>query len=160
MRIVDILSEDLIVPDLRATTKTGVIEEVCAHVSRVRPLVPFERAVTILLDRERLGSTGVGQGFAIPHGKLAELEGVIACFARSTRGVAFDSLDGNPAYLFFTLLAPQGAAGLHLKALARASRLFKEESFRNALIGEVDSTKLFQIIEAQDESLSRAIERG
>jgi PTS system nitrogen regulatory IIA component len=94
MRIVDILAEDLIVPDLRATTKHEVLDALCARVSEVRPDVDHDVALRVLEDRERLGSTGVGNGFAVPHGKLGQLDRVVACFARSRDGVAFDALDG------------------------------------------------------------------
>lgn len=154
MRIVDILAEDLIVPDLRATTKHEVLDALCARVSEVRPDVDHDVALRVLEDRERLGSTGVGNGFAVPHGKLGQLDRVVACFARSRDGVAFDALDGQPAHLFLALLAPQGAAGLHLKALARASRLFKDADFRSRLIAESDPAALWRIIREQDEQLA------
>ena len=154
MRIVDILSEDLVVPEIQATKKPAVIEELVDHLARARPDVDRAEALSVLLEREKLGSTGVGNGFAIPHGKLSSLTRVIACLGRSPKGVDFSSLDGRPAYLFFALFAPQGSAGLHLKALARASRLFKEESFRAQLLAESQAANLWRLIREQDERLA------
>lgn len=154
MRIVDILSEDLIVPDVRASSKNALIKEVVAHIASIRREVDSAAAVKVLTERERLGSTGVGNGFAVPHGKLPGIDGVIACFARSAAGVEFAALDGKPAYLFLTLLAPVGAAGMHLKALARASRLFKDEDFRAELIAEPDQAALWRIITEHDARLA------
>ena len=154
MRIVEILAEDLIVPDVRATAKNAVIAEVVEHLARVRPEIDGKAALEVLLDRERLGSTGVGHGFAIPHAKLPNLPGVVGCLGRSSRGVEFQSLDGKPAYLFLTLLAPAGSAGMHLKALARASRLFKDQAFRDRLMSESDRVALWRIIKEQDDRLA------
>jgi PTS system nitrogen regulatory IIA component len=155
MRIVDILSEDLILPDVRATAKNDVLGEVVDLLVSNRPDIDRETALHELVQRERLGSTGVGHGFAIPHAKLPRLEGLIACFARSREGVEFESLDGQPAHLFLALLAPEGAAGMHLKALARASRMFRARAFREQLLAEDDRHSLWQIIRNQDEILSR-----
>src|SRR5262245_11517402 len=126
MRIVDVLPADLVVPELESTAKEAVLKEIVDKLTVVRKDIEGAIAFRVLSDREKLGSTGVGHGFAIPHGKLPNLSGLVACFARSSRGVDFGSLDGQPAHLFLTLLAPEGAAGQHLKALARASRLFKD----------------------------------
>ena len=156
MRIVDILSEDLIIPDVRATAKAAVIKEVVDHLASVHNGIDRVLAVKVLLDRERLGSTGVGQGFAIPHAKLPDLDGVVCCLGRSSRGVEFDSLDGKPAYLFLTLLAPEGSAGMHLKALARASRLFKDQEFREQLKAESDRAAIWRIIRMQDARLAQS----
>ena len=154
VRIVEILSEDLILPSLNATRKADVITEVIDHVAQVRAELDKARAVEVLLEREAQGSTGVGNGFAIPHGKLPELTEVIACLACSVQGVDFASLDGKPAHLFFAVLAPEGAAGLHLKALARASRLFKEAEFRAQLVAERQPAALWKLVSEQDERLS------
>jgi len=156
MRIVDILSEDLVMPDVVGTDRDAVLGEVVRHVSSVRKDVDSAVALKILVDREKIGSTGIGHGFAIPHGKLPQVKGMVACFSRSRRGVEFCSLDGKPVHLFLTLLAPEGQAGVHLKALARASRLFKDNDFRQRLLGNAgDAHDLFTIIAAEDARLSR-----
>ena len=157
MKIVDIMSEDLIVAQMKAKEKSSAIEEVVAHIARVQPLVDQEATTKVLLEREHLASTGVGQGFAIPHGKLPQITQVVGCFSRSRQGVTFDSLDGNDVHLFFTLLAPQSAAGLHLKALARASRLFKSHEFRESLIAAKDGQELWKLICEQDEKLNLSV---
>lgn len=158
MRIVDVLPEDLVVPELEATAKEAVLKEIVDRLIAVRKDIDGSSALRVLVDREKLGSTGVGHGFAIPHGKLAHLGGLVACFARSSRGVDFGSLDGQPAHLFLTLLAPEGAAGQHLKALARASRLFKDADFRARLMAEGTGLGLWQIIRAEDARLAKSDE--
>jgi nitrogen PTS system EIIA component len=158
MRIVDILSEDLVVPEVTAAVKDEVLREVVDRLVKIRADIQAPVALRVLIERERLGSTGVGHGFAIPHGKLPNLRGLVACFARSTRGVDFGSLDGQPAHLFLTLLAPEGAAGMHLKALARASRLFKDAQFRAKLMAEKSAPGLWEIIRAEDARLAKSDE--
>ena len=154
MKIVDILSEDLVVPQMKARNKSSAIDELVQKIASVHSNVDPELARDVLLERERLGSTGVGQGLAIPHGKLPDLDRVIACFSRSVVGIQFDAIDGNQVHLFFTLLAPKSAAGLHLKALARASRLFKSQSFRAELLEAKTSSEIYRLIQSQDEQLS------
>jgi PTS system nitrogen regulatory IIA component len=102
------------------------------------------------LDREKLGSTGIGDGIAIPHGKIRDLGGVVASFGRSREGVDFESIDQKPTHLFFLLVAPENSAGMHLKALARISRLLKDPNFRKKLMGAGDKDELFQIISEED----------
>ncbi|MFO0725188.1 MAG: PTS sugar transporter subunit IIA [Myxococcota bacterium] len=155
MRLVDILSEDLVVPAVKSAERDGLLKEVVDQIARARPDVDRDAALRVLVDRERIGSTGVGNGFAIPHGKLPNLRGMVACFARSVSGVDFNSLDHQPAHLFLVLLAPEGAAGLHLKALARASRLFKDTEFRAKLMQEGNASELWGIIRAEDARLAK-----
>lgn len=149
MKITEILSKDRIIPNLGSRSKKEVILEL------VRALSPegldSDRLVKVLLEREKLGSTGIGDGVAIPHGKLREIGSLIASFGRSRGGVDFDSLDGNPAHLFFLLVAPENSAGIHLKALARISRLFKDGQFRHALMMAKDQEDLFHIIQEEDD---------
>ena len=141
MKIVDILSEDLIIPSLESTSRDAVLRELVASLVRRHSQIDAEQAVRVLIAREDIGSTGVGNGLAIPHAKLRSLTKAVACFARSSEGVDFGARDARPSYLFLALLAPEGNAGMHLKALARASRLFKDPGFlarlRDAPSGEV-----------------------
>ncbi len=148
------MSEELIVASLRGTGRDEVLAEVVDCIVAARPELERIRTLNVLLDRERLGSTGVGAGFAIPHGKRPELRSLVVCFARSAHGVDFGSLDGQPAHLFLTLLAPEGA-GIHLKALARASRLFKDADFRARLMAEPDRTELWKLLRDKDDRLAR-----
>ena len=155
MRIVDILSEDLVIPSVRATDRDAVLGEVVRHVVGVRPEVDRDTALRVLVDRERIGSTGIGQGFAIPHGKLPQIKSLIACFARSAEGVQFASLVGKPVHLFLMLLAPEGQSGIHIKALSRCSRLFKDPQFRGRLMVPSDAHGLYSIIVEEDARLGR-----
>ena len=104
----------------------------------------------MLAERERLGSTAIGDGIAIPHGKLAGVNSIIGVFGRHQRGVDFDSLDGGPTYLFFLLVAPEDSASLHLKALARVSRLMKDPAFRERLSSAPDAAEIFRLIKEED----------
>ncbi|MBW2599777.1 MAG: PTS sugar transporter subunit IIA, partial [Deltaproteobacteria bacterium] len=106
--------------------------------------------IEVLLEREKLGSTGIGDGIAIPHGKLAGLEKLVVSFGRSVTGVDFDSMDGRPVHIFFLLLAPENSAGLHLKALARISRMLKDISFRESLIKAETSEDIYNLIVEKD----------
>jgi PTS system nitrogen regulatory IIA component len=154
MRIVDIMSEDLIIPELAGTTREAVLAELVDCIVSFVPEIDAEHAIHVLVERERMGSTGVGQGLAIPHAKLPHLRRAVACFARSRRGVEFGALDGQPTHLFLALLAPEGNAGFHLKALARASRMFKDAAFRAALL-EAPDAALWAAIQDKDEALTQ-----
>ena len=154
MKILDILTSDgLVAPSLIGTTKTAVLRELAEHLARQHGEIDAGRLVEVLWERERLGSTAIGDGIAIPHGKLAGLKGVLAAFGRHAAGVDFESLDGNPTRLFFVLVAPEDSVGQHLKALARVSRLLKDDAFRDRLVGAPDRTELFRLIREEDEKL-------
>jgi nitrogen PTS system EIIA component len=150
MRVADILTADLVIPNLRSTTKAEVLQELAHHLAARRPAIKEEQLVSVLLDRERLGTTAIGEGIAIPHGKLPGLKGVVAVFGRSLPGIDCHSLDGLPTRLFFLLVAPDESAGLHLKALARVSRLLKERSFRDRLLQDETGASLYQVICDED----------
>jgi len=150
MKIEDILSPELVLSDVTARNKTDVLVELASAVSRQHPELERERLVQALEDRERLNSTALGDGVAIPHGKLPRIKRVFAAFARSRQGVDFHSLDGAPTHLFFLLVAPEDSAGAHLKALARISRLLKDESFRTRLMQAPDAATLFETIRQED----------
>jgi nitrogen PTS system EIIA component len=120
-------------------------------VAASHPEIDRARLVHALEDRERLNSTALGDGIAIPHGKLPGIRQVVAAFGRSPAGVDFNSLDGKPTHLFFLLVAPEDSAGAHLKALARISRLLKDESFRTRLISARNGADLYQTIREEDE---------
>jgi PTS system nitrogen regulatory IIA component len=154
MKILDILTSDaLVAANLTGTTKTAVLRELAEHLARQYPEINAERLVDVLWERERLGSTAIGDGIAIPHGKLPGLRGVIGAFGRHAAGVDFDSLDGSPTHLFFLLVAPEDSVGQHLKALARVSRLLKDRAFRDKLIGATNGEELFRLIREEDEKL-------
>ncbi|HXN54964.1 MAG TPA: PTS sugar transporter subunit IIA, partial [Myxococcales bacterium] len=111
---------------------------------------PQGRLLEVLLEREKLGSTGIGEGVAIPHGKLAGVPSVIAAFGRSRAGIDFAAVDGKPARLFFLLFAPENSAGIHLKALARISRLLRSPTFRQAILDAPDRLAIHRLIVQED----------
>ncbi len=153
MRIIDIMSEDLILPNLRATAKEPALQELVEHIAVVRPELDAARAGELLRARERTGSTGIGGGIAVPHAKLSGLQAPIACLARSRDGVDFGSLDGEPTHIFLALLAPENSS-LYLKALARATRLLKDLEFRAKILEEERAEGLWTLIQEKDEALT------
>ncbi|ACG75499.1 putative PTS IIA-like nitrogen-regulatory protein PtsN [Anaeromyxobacter sp. K] len=149
MKIVEFLRSDAVIASLSGQAAPAVLAEL------VRPLaasqkVDGQRLVETLLDREKLGSTGIGEGVAIPHGKVPGLPGLMASFGRSAGGVDFRAIDGKPTHLFFALFAPENSAGTHLKALARISRIFKNPAFREAIMKAPDAAEIYRLIEAED----------
>lgn len=151
MNITSILQQAAIIPELKAKDKNSVIQELAELIAKVEPSINVDGLVKILLEREALGSTGIGSGVAIPHGKLSQIDHIVAAFGRSPAGIDFDSQDGEPAHLFFALIAPENTAGLHLKALAKLSRLLKETGFRQKLLQAQDAASLYKIIKEEDE---------
>ncbi len=152
MKILDVLSEDAILIDLKSTDKKGVIEEMVAPLSRVSGVEPG-KLTRVLMERERLGSTGIGHGIGIPHGKLKDLDRLFLGFGRSRKGVDFESMDGLPTHLFFLLVTPENSTGLHLRLLARISRVLKNDTFKEKLLGAEARADVVAAILEQDESL-------
>ncbi len=150
MKIQDIVSPEAIVDDLRADSKEGVLRELSEVIATIVPKLSADSLAAILMERESLGSTGIGDGVAIPHGKVGGIEHLVAAFGRSRNGVQFHSLDGKPAHLFFLIVAPEYSAGMHLKALARISRLLKDERFRRSLLEAKDVGELRRILHEED----------
>lgn len=153
MRISDFLDVKAIDAELGASNKPGVLRELVGLVLRVDPDLDPNVLVETLQRREKLQSTGIGDGVAIPHGKTSAVSGVMACVGRSPGGVDFQSLDGMPTHLFFTLLVPESEHGLHLKALARVSRLLKEKRVRQALLDAADAQAMYDVLIEEDEKL-------
>ena len=150
MRILDVLQQDAIVSDLKSQDKKGVLEELVEPVARIAGVKPDD-LVRVLLERERLGSTGIGGGIGIPHGKLKDLDTLVLGFGLSRRGVDFESMDGNPTHIFFLLVTPENSTGLHLKVLARISKLLKHEPFKDRLMTAKDTQEIISVIEEVDE---------
>lgn len=138
MRLSEYLHADLILPGLSAGTKKEVLAELVQAVVRRHPEVDAAVALQVLQDREALGTTGIGDGVAIPHGKLASLGEIVVAAGRSVPGVNFEALDMKPCHLFFLVLAPEQVAGMHLRILAHISRLLKEPQFRRAMLEAPD----------------------
>ena len=151
MKIIDYLSENDILSHLHASSREGVIKEMVSHLKDTGKIEDPEELVNILLDREVLGSTGIGHGVAIPHGRLGGLDEILLVFGRSPEGVDFDAHDGEPVKLFFLLVAPEDSAGLHLKTLARISRIVKSPECRKALLDSDDRSILYHTIEEEDQ---------
>jgi nitrogen PTS system EIIA component len=150
MHLTEILRPDMVWPELTARTKVEVIQELAQHIARCDGSLEAHRVEEILLERERLGSTGIQDGIAIPHGKVEGLSGILIACGRSPQGIDFDAHDGKPTTLFFVLLAPEFAAGQHLKALARLSRLLKDAPFRERLLTARDADELYRTIVDED----------
>ena len=150
MKIQEIVPPEAILDDLRADTKEGVLRELSEVIAKSVPKLSVDSLAAILMERESLGSTGIGDGVAIPHGKVAGIERLVAAFGRSRNGVQFHSLDGKPAHLFFLIMAPENSAGMHLKALARISRLLKDERFRRSLLEAAGVDELRKILKEED----------
>jgi len=151
MKITEILEQKLILSDLTSKTKKSVLEELVSHLARCVEEVNKEELLKVLLEREKLGSTGINDGVAIPHGKLKHIDKLLAVFGRSRGGIDFGALDGKPSHLFFLLVAPESSAGIHLKALARISRIVKNEAFRERCMKARTENDLFQLIVEEDE---------
>ena len=151
MRLSDILEEDNVIPDLKAKDKKGVLEELAEAISSHEPTLDKNSLVKVLLERERLGSTGIGDGVAIPHGKFPTATQPIISFGRSRKGLDFDSMDGQPAFLFFLLVAPENAASIHLKALAKIAKILKNSAFRKVLMEARNRQELYKTIIQNDE---------
>lgn len=153
MKITEILDKRMIIPQLHSRSKEGVLRELVHAVAQVVAGVDEGRMVEILLERESLGSTGIGDGVAIPHGKSKDIRRLFASFGRSLSGMDFQSMDGKPAHLFFLLLAPENSAGVHLKALAYISRLMKEGHVRKRLMECKSADEIYAIFREEDEKL-------
>ncbi len=149
MKLVDVLKPDAILADLGGATAPEVLAALCRPVAAQHGL-DANRLLQTLLDRERLGSTSVGEGVAIPHGRLAGLPALTAVFGRAPAGVEFRAVDGKPVRLFLALFAPENAAGLYVKVLARVSRLFRSPAFREAILAAPDAAAILRLIEVED----------
>jgi len=150
VKINGLLQLEDIVPQLAASTKEKLLLELAAKVEERHPNLGREQIFKVLLERERLGSTGVGDGVAIPHGKVRELDKIVLLFGRSLEGVDFNALDGKKSHIFFLLVAPEDAFGLHLKLLGRISRLLKDPAVRKGLMEAPDAAAIQEIIREQD----------
>jgi fructose-specific phosphotransferase system IIA component len=152
MQIIDFLSKKAIVTDIKSTKKEDVIRELVDALINAGEVEKRHRnkLIEALMARETLGSTAIGQGIAIPHAKSDSVSKLVAAFGLSKKGIDFDSLDGDLAFIFFLLLAPQDSAGPHLKALARISRLLKDKYFRDTLRSCTDEKSIVKIITEED----------
>jgi nitrogen PTS system EIIA component len=146
----DLLQDDLVIEEIKATDKIGVIREFAGILQATGRVTDAEALVRVLLERESHGSTGIGDGVAIPHGKLSFISNMVVAFGRSSRGVDFQSFDAKPVYLFFLLVTPDNKPGDHLKALARISRILKNPDLRENLKRTSDRQELKRLIYEED----------
>ena len=153
MKIMDILVRDAVILNLGVRSKRDVLAEMADALAKVEPQIESDRLLEVLEEREALQSTGIGEGVAIPHGKLAGLDRLVASFARSTEGVDFDSIDGQLTHHFFLLVVPDHSGGQYLKALARISRFFRDPAFRQMLSDAESLEDVVRIIEEEDARL-------
>jgi PTS system nitrogen regulatory IIA component len=156
MKLVDILEPGRVIHRLQATTRDDVLREL-VHLGFVQRenntemgIADEDRVVRVLLERERMHSTGIKDGLAIPHGKIERLDGVLACLGISEGGVEFGAPDGKKSQIFIALLAPENGAGLHLKALARTSRVFSDPTVAPRLLAASSADELYSILAAED----------
>jgi len=151
VKISDFLTVQTVIPTLAGRNKNAALREMAETLASQHRQLDEQRVLAVLLEREKISTTAIGEGVAIPHGKLAGVERVVGVFARSPEGVDFASLDGGATHLFFALIAPENSAADHLKALARISRLLKDEAFRRRLMEGRSQEELFNIIVEEDE---------
>ena len=151
MNFTEILKRDFILEELEARNQHDVLAELVGVFAKGGVRFDPEAMLQVLLERERLGSTGIGDGIAIPHGKLQGLDEILLSFGRSSEGIAFDAMDGKPVHLFFLLMAPENSAGLHLKILAKISRMLKDPALRDNLLRAKSKERIWRIIEEQEQ---------
>ncbi len=149
MRLEEVLKEDYILPDIKAREKRDLLEEMVAGLVEKENELNRDELLEVLLEREQLGSTGIGYGVAIPHGKVSGLGNILVTFGRSKRGVDFEATDERPVHLFFMIFAPEDSTAAHLKVLSSISGILKDASFRKRLMKASDSEDIYKaIIEA------------
>jgi len=151
MRITELMDKNLIISELHSETKKEVLKELVACITKKELGIDGNDLLRVLLEREELGSTGIGDGIAIPHGKVKKIEDLMVSFGRSLGGVDFQSMDGKPTHIIFLLIAPENSAGIHLKALARLSRLLKDSRFRKNIMEADSSQEIYDLIAQEDE---------
>lgn len=154
MRLADFLKQEYIITDLKAREKRELLDEIVTDLASRNAKVNREKLLEHLLEREKLGSTGIGHGVAVPHAKLKGLDEIIVTFGRSKKGVDFNSMDDQPVYLFFMIVAPENSAAAHLKVLAGISNLLKNQEFRIRLMKAGGAAELYKFITEADERIN------
>ncbi|MBT4128256.1 MAG: PTS transporter subunit EIIA [Nitrospina sp.] len=150
MKISEILTKKNIIKDLKSFDKESVLEEL-SNFLKDRGEIPNKKNLLLsLIEREKLGSTGIGENVAIPHAKIRDIDKIITVFARSQIGVEFESLDQKPVNFIYLILAPENSTGQHLKALARISRLFKNPSLRESVLRANETDQIYSILVDED----------
>jgi len=150
MKVVDFLRPDLVIAELGGGSKGEILAEMARHLAARQAGIDPEVLRRVLEERELLASTAIGDGIAIPHGKLDSVNQLVGALGRSVDGLEFDSIDGRPTHLVFMLVAPSSSTGIHLKALARLSRLFRDALFRQRLVEAPDAAGMYKVISEED----------
>jgi len=150
MKITDELKKEAIIAEIQAANKDDVITEMAGHIATIYPNINKSQAVEVIMEREKLCSTALDVGVAIPHGKMSGISNFIIAFGRSIQGVDFESLDGKPTHLFVMILSPENSSGLHLKLLAKISKIFKIQGFRLKLMDAKTPQEIYDIIAEED----------
>jgi PTS system nitrogen regulatory IIA component len=151
LRVTEFLQPGAVLASLAGTSKDQVLVELCTALSRSLPGTSAERLCTVFRERERVGSTGMEKGVAIPHARLPEAAAMLACFGVSRSGVDFGARDGRPCHFFFALVAPENSAGQHLKALSKVSRIFRSEPLKEAILGAPTADRIHALILEEDD---------
>ena len=154
MRIADILDKSCVVADIKGKTKKEIITQLVQPLKKAKLIADVNSIVEIVLEREKLGSTGIGDGVAIPHGKLKDIDTILCAVGRSAEGVDFDAVDRKPVHIFFLVLAPDGSAGLHLKVLSRISKILRDPSFRKKILKLDTPQDIYNSVIEEDDKFS------
>ncbi len=155
MMVSDVLSKEFIMPNLEACEKRELLDEMAENISDLVGGLDREDLLEVLLEREKLGSTGIGHGVAIPHAKLKGIERIVVAMGMSKNGVDFQSMDDKPVHIFFLIIAPEQSSAVHLKVLAGISRLLKDAAFRTKLMKVESRDDIFNAIVEEDKKLQR-----
>jgi PTS system nitrogen regulatory IIA component len=150
MKITDILKKEYIIEDLVSSDKESTLDELSSFLKDKGMIPNKETLQSALMEREALGSTGIGENVAIPHAKISAIDQVVTVFGRSIKGIEFDSLDKKPVHFIYLVLAPMNSSGQHLKVLARISRLLKNKSLRESIIRATEANQIYAIIADED----------
>jgi PTS system nitrogen regulatory IIA component len=151
VKLADILRESCVVADIKGVTKREILFEMVETLKKAKLIDDIEPVVEIIMEREKLGSTGIGDGVAIPHGKMKKLNTILCVAGRSKEGVNFDAVDRRPVHIFFLVLAPEDSASMHLKVLSRISKVLRDQSFKKNILKLADAHDIYtNIIEADD----------
>ena len=156
MNLLDILSLESTIIDLKGESKEDIIAELVNSLPASDAITDRDQVLQAVLDREKIMSTGIGDGIAIPHGKSAAVTELVAAMGTQRRGVDFDALDGEPAFVFFLLVSPANVSGPHIKALARISRLLKNDEFKKKLIEADSAEEIIATIEVAERDIPSA----
>lgn len=154
MKLADILRESCVIANIKGGTKREILFEMVETLKKEKLIDDVDAVVDIIMERESLGSTGIGDGVAIPHGKMKKLKTILCVAGRSKEGVNFDAVDRRPVHIFFLVLAPEDSASLHLKVLSRISKVLRDQSFRKKILKLSDAHEIYTNIIEADNKLS------